>query len=201
MTRNRTSSCLRLVRDVVLYALAFVGFFMIAQQIVHTFRQVHHVHHVHHTHQEHPGYQEILRQCDCGNSTVEAISLGCKYDSLAAAWLPEHCRDAELTAEFETMGPGPNGSWIYWADSNHTQEVSLEEVAAMADDPSARFHMSYDWHVTHCIFYWRKQYRSRFNGNIVEPRDDNEEHILHCGKVITNEVWGTVAGVALNTNT
>ena len=26
-----------------------------------------------------------------------------------------------------------------------------------------------------------------------EPRDDSEEHILHCGKVITNEVWGTVA--------
>jgi hypothetical protein len=171
--------------------------FTIIQQLVQKVRQVHHVHHVHHEHHEH---QTMLMQCDCGHSTAEAISLGCKYDSLAAAWLPEHCRDDELTAEFETKGPGPNGSWIYWADSNHTHELSLGEIAVMADDPSARFHMSYDWHVIHCIFYWRKQYRSRFNGKTVEPRDDSEEHIMHCEKVITNKVWGTVAGVALNTN-
>ena len=183
-----------------------MGLFLIAQHIVYKARQVHGGHHIHHTSQEHRGYhghpeQQFIRNyCDCGTSTVEALSLGCKYDSLAAAWLPEHCRDEELTAEFETMGPGPNGRWIYWADSNHTQEVNLEEIAAMADDPSARFHMSYDWHVTHCIFYWRKQYRSRFNGKTVEPRDDSEEHILHCGKVIASKSWGTVAGVALNTD-
>ena len=213
VTRKRTSSKLRLVKDLFVYALAFVGLFMIAQQIVRKAQHIHHVQHVHHTHHEHseqlqhPELKETHAnepkngQCDCGNSTAEAISLGCKYDSLAAAWLPEHCRDDDLTAEFETVGPGPNGSWIYWADSNHTEVVSVEEIAAMADNSSARFHMSYDWHVYHCIFYWRKQYRSRFNGITVEPRDDSEEHILHCGKVITNKVWGTVAGVALNTDT
>ena len=185
---------------------------MMAQQIVHKTQQVHHIQHVHHTHhehsehlqppalQEHHAHQPIEKNCDCGNSTAEATSLGCKYDSLAAAWLPKHCRDDDLTAEFETKGPGPDGSWIYWADSNHTEVVSLEEIAAMADNSSARFHMSYDWHVYHCIFYWQKQYRSRFNGITVEPRDDSEEHISHCGMVITNKVWGTVAGVALNTD-
>jgi hypothetical protein len=84
--------------------------------------------------------------CDCGSSVAEAISLGCKYDSLAAAWLPGHCRDDELTAEFETKGPGPNGSWIYWADRDHKIEVSLEEIAAMGDDPSQHFRMSWEWH-------------------------------------------------------
>lgn len=134
----------------MLYALAIVGLFLIAQHIAYKARQVHGEHHVHDTSQEHRGHhgyseqQPIRSNCDCGNSTVEALSLGCKYDSLAAAWLPEHCRDEELTVEFETMGPGPNGRWIYWADSDHAQEVNLEEIAAMADDPSARFHMSYD---------------------------------------------------------
>jgi hypothetical protein len=50
--------------------------------------------------------------CDCGDSVAEATSLGCKFDSLSMAWLPEHCRDDELTAEFNTAGNGPNGTWI-----------------------------------------------------------------------------------------
>lgn len=48
--------------------------------------------------------------CYCGTSSAEAKSMGCKYDSLAAAWLPEHCRDDELTAEFDHSGDGPNGT-------------------------------------------------------------------------------------------
>lgn len=56
------------------------------------------------------GRLETEHGCYCGNSTMEAKSMGCKYDSLAAAWLPEHCRDDELTAEFELSGPGENGT-------------------------------------------------------------------------------------------
>lgn len=140
------------------------------------------------------------RSCDCGHSVAEALTLGCKYDSLAAAWLPAHCRDDELTAEFEQAGDGPNGSWTYWADTKHTQVVGLDEIAAMADDPARRFHMSSHWHVVHCIFYWRKEHRARFNGKMVEPRSDNEKHIKHCGKIFLNPTYGTVAGVALNTD-
>lgn len=65
---------------------------------------------------------------------------------------------------------------------------------------SQRFHMSYDWHVVHCVYYWIKQYHTRTNGKIVEPRSDSEGHIRHCGNVIRNKVWGTVAGVVLNTD-
>jgi hypothetical protein len=165
-----------------------------------------HAEHQDHDHKFEPEHDEIhkhqneARSCDCGGSVAEALSLRCKYDSLAAAWLPPHCRDEELTAEFETYGPGPNGNWIYWADTNHTQVLSVPEIAALADDSDARFHMSWEWHVVHCIFYWRKQYRAQFRNIIVEPRDDSEDHIMHCMKVIQNRVWGTVAGVALNTD-
>lgn len=51
--------------------------------------------------------------CSCGKSVAEAIANGCKYDLLASAWLPEQCRDDELTAEFNKAGPGPNGEWTY----------------------------------------------------------------------------------------
>lgn len=145
--------------------------------------------------QQHP-----VASCDCGRNTTEARARGCKYDSLAAAWLPEHCRDDELTAEFEQAGDGPNGTWEYWADTKHTQPMSLEEIAALADTPGSKFHMSNHWHTVHCIFYWRKEYRARFNGKIVEPRSDNEGHIKHCGNIFLKGAYGTIAGVSLNTD-
>lgn len=139
--------------------------------------------------------------CDCGNSTAEARALGCKYDSLAAAWLPAHCRDDELTAEFERSGPGPEGQWTYWRDGGHTDEVGLEEIAQMADDTSARFHMTGHWHVIHCIFYWRKEHRARVGGKmVVEGRSFSEKHSKHCGNIFLDPGRDTIAGVALNTD-
>jgi hypothetical protein len=142
----------------------------------------------------------VTVSCDCGNSTKEAFALGCKYDSLAAAWLPEHCRDDELTKEFERSGPGVNGQWTYWSDKAHTKEISIEEIAMMADDPEQRFYMTGHWHVIHCIFYWRKEHRARFNGKSVEPRSDSEHHIKHCGKIFLDPGVNTRAGVPLNTD-
>ncbi|KAG5979806.1 hypothetical protein E4U55_004743 [Claviceps digitariae] len=138
--------------------------------------------------------------CSCGNSTAQALALNCKYDSLAAAWLPPHCRDDELTAEFERSGPGKNGQWTYWRDQARTQEIRLDELAMMGDDPHFRFYMTGRWHVVHCIFYWRKEHRARFNGKVVEPRSDSEGHIKHCGKVILGPEYETIAGVELNTD-
>lgn len=140
------------------------------------------------------------RSCDCGANIAEALILGCKYDSMAAAWLPEHCRDDDLTAEFERSGTGPNGTWQYWSDTKHSQLMSLEEVAALADQPGGRFHMDNQWHVIHCIFYWMKEHRARFNGKMVEPRSDNEQHIKHCGHIFTHGAYGSIAGVPLNTD-
>ncbi|OJJ42284.1 hypothetical protein ASPZODRAFT_147589 [Penicilliopsis zonata CBS 506.65] len=147
-----------------------------------------------------PNLHPRLEGCQCGNSIAEAMEMGCKYDSLAAAWLPEHCRDDELTAEFERSGDGPNGSWLYYKDTHHTEPMTVEEVAALGDQPEARFHMTGQWHKVHCLFYWRKEHRFRFNGKTVEPRSDTEAHIHHCGQIFMGETYGTVSGVVFNTN-
>lgn len=59
---------------------------------------------------------ENLSSCSCGDSLAEAMALSCRYDTIAAAWLPPHCRDAELMAQFDTSGPGVDGAWTYYAD-------------------------------------------------------------------------------------
>lgn len=129
---------------------------------------------------------------------AEARQRGCKYDSLCAAWLPDHCRDDELTAEFERLGDGPNGTWLYWADAKHTIPLTVEEVAELGDDPGATFHMSGQWHVNHCFMFWRLEHRSRFNGKTIEGRSDTEKHIFHCQEVILHPEVGVVSGVTLD---
>lgn len=124
------------------------------------------------------------------------MKLGCKYDALAAAWLPPHCIDDDFTALFERSGDGPNGTWTYWSDRAHSKEV------AVADDPrNGRFYATYRWHIVHCFFYWRKAVRSQALGITLEDRYNTETHAIHCSKMIdANHTIGAVSGVALNSN-
>jgi hypothetical protein len=187
----RSGSWISILRDVIIHLLAFWGLFSIFFQFART---------RHFQTQDIVPDAELRPGCDCGDSIAEAISLGCKFDSLSMAWLPEHCRDDELTAEFDIAGDGPNGTWLYFADTEHTELVDAAAVAAMGDDPSARVHMDKTWHRVHCVYYWRKLFRTRFNGKIIEPRSDTEGHVKHCGMVFEKPGYGTISGVALNTN-
>lgn len=149
-----------------------------------------------------------IANCDCGESISTAISMGCKYDSLSVAWLPAHCRDDELSREFEQLGPGPNGTWLYWpgSDRQHKQVLNLSEVAALADDEQNNMvRTSADWHFHHCFFYWRKLHRAGLSGKIVEPDYNHEEHIRHCGIVFEERgtkngdtrIWVRIGGSSL----
>ena len=58
-----------------------------------------------------------------------------------------------------------------------------------------------EWHVVHCIFYWRKQIRARHTGVTVEPRYNSEGHTHHCGAVFRERGDpGVMAGVALKSD-
>ncbi|KAG5980404.1 hypothetical protein E4U55_004071 [Claviceps digitariae] len=118
--------------------------------------------------------------CDCGTTINEAVKLGCKFDTLSASWLPLRCRDDELTAEFDRSGP--DGQWTYWADREQTRSLTIEQVGALAVNPSqqAQVWTTFGWHVTHCSFYWRKEHRMRMRGLQVEGRYNKESHIKHC---------------------
>ncbi|TVY73583.1 hypothetical protein LSUE1_G010032 [Lachnellula suecica] len=168
-------------------ALALYGLFTLLISLTHFHKPSHH-------HDPSP----VRRSCSCGTSIAEALSMGCTYDSLSPAFLPPHCRDASLTAEFETLGDGPNGTWLYYADRNHTQLLSTWEVMSMAENPGARFHVSWRWHVVHCYMYWIKMYRAQRGGAQVEGRYDGEAHVRHCAGVFGRDGWGTASGVVLD---
>jgi hypothetical protein len=143
-----------------------------------------------------PLYEQLSRPapiiCNCGNSTAEAISRGCKFDSLATSWLPLVCRDDALTEEFDRSGPGPDGEWIYYLNQNLSEPIRLHQVAMLADAPimdDRQFWMTSEWHTAHCLFYWRKSLRStkRMNSGGRSPGADKIEetfsdviHVDHC---------------------
>lgn len=136
---------------------------------------------VHHTNTAAPAIPKRV-SCSCGKSLAEAIEMGCKYDTLAACWLPDVCRDDELSAEFDKSGTNPNGSWTYYADKNRTRELTLEEVS-MLPGTTGCFWASQRWHVLHCSFYWRKLWRQRETGVKMEEHYDSIGHIAHCEKL------------------
>ncbi|OOF98774.1 hypothetical protein ASPCADRAFT_512947 [Aspergillus carbonarius ITEM 5010] len=78
-----------------------------------------------------------LNICDCGTTINEALLLNCVYDSLATAWLPPHCRDAELTALFDKAGPEPNGEWSYYLDEDGTIPLTKDEIALLGETGGA----------------------------------------------------------------
>lgn len=103
-------------------------------------------------------------KCYCGTSTAQAKELGCKFDPMAPAWLPAKCRHQELTDAFERAGSlhELEGRWRNFADQNMTREVSMAQVAAMADTGDL-FYTSYNWHVMHCMFVSRSLLYSLVN--------------------------------------
>lgn len=118
------------------------------------------------------------RTCNCGSSVAEARLLGCRYDSIMTAWLPDHCRDDELIERFDHAGPD-GSEWEYWSDLDKTRRLSMDEVAALPDVDGA-FYVSHLWHVRHCHYAWLKLWRSRWTRVQMSLREDTESHILHC---------------------
>lgn len=123
-----------------------------------------------------------LTNCECGPSMQEAVARKCIYDSLSAAWLPPHCRDDELVAEFDQAGPGLNGSWPYFLDRNGSILIKKEDIARQG--VHGVFWASHDWHAAHCLFSWQKYVRLAKTGSVMEARFATEEHSKHCSRLI-----------------
>lgn len=86
------------------------------------------------------------KSCRCGANLQEAIDNGCVYDSLALAWLPAHCRDDELLAEWETAGSGSGGQWEYFRSQNRDDPMNVTEVS-MLGGTTTMFYTTLEWHV------------------------------------------------------
>ncbi|KAH7336729.1 hypothetical protein BKA65DRAFT_402443 [Rhexocercosporidium sp. MPI-PUGE-AT-0058] len=126
--------------------------------------------------------------CWCGNTVAEAVSLGCHYDDVAGDWLPDKCIDHELLAEFAKAGPLPGGGWQYYKDIKGTQKIDTSNMSAYTISAGSYF-ATRRWHASHCLYTWRKQFRSsRLGKSIIEPYDDTEDHVIHCTRILLDQL-------------
>ncbi|GKZ36053.1 hypothetical protein AbraIFM66950_006928 [Aspergillus brasiliensis] len=192
------------ISTVILLLLATLGVIDLCYRAYSGFHTTSHIH-LHPNTPPKPGIS-----CNCGDTLAEALSNNCKYDSLAAAWLPPACRNDDLTSAFEQAGSNPDGSWPYFADLSMTRPLSLEEVSMLPDTRTGGgevgnvFYTTRRWHLVHCIYYWKKLFLAQELGTIIERRYDSVGHIEHCQMAILSggdlDEVTTGAGVALHSD-
>lgn len=126
---------------------------------------------------------------NCGNSTEQALALGCYFDLLSVSFVPWQCADRELEAQFLAEGP-----WKYWADRHQTQELKQDELWKRPTMPNDSFHVTMHWHRLHCLYQWRKMHRALESGRRMDTSYKFYGHTLHCGAVFSDTRPGNATG-------
>ncbi|PMD48878.1 hypothetical protein L207DRAFT_575527 [Hyaloscypha variabilis F] len=118
--------------------------------------------------------QPPLRE-DCGSSREEAISRGCTFDPLTAAWLPASC-SRKWTDEFvSTIGMG------YYTERHGKQAIDYAEMPFNSTYYTNRVH-----HVAHCIFLLLRLGDMRRDVRL-DHMTLNPKHQRHCIDLILVE--------------
>lgn len=129
------------------------------------------------------------------------MAMGCHYDHIAVDWLPDSCIDQELVGEFDVSGPGADGSWPYFEmaeDNTGFVPINHTDIDAFAKTGRGYF-ATREWHIIHCIFTWRKQFRGRYDDRHIETWNSKEEHIVHCSDYIMETVRQGLGKDVVNT--
>ena len=121
---------------------------------------------------------------DCGNSVEDAKARNCRYSIILHSWLPQSClTEADHEDEKEMY---KDRNWSYTSPSG--QNLTMEEFGA---GDYTYFLTSFDWHVTHCMYVWRRLHRI-----LLDPTQEldsytaNYHHTNHCVKMIGGDSEG-----------
>lgn len=113
----------------------------------------------------------------CGNSTAEALALGCSFDQLLWAWLPPSCphyaNDEFLAA----------GDWKYYVDP-HGREEAVGENWAHALDNHKDLWGERREHLTHCVYLFLSLGQVIRDGTGYSNRLVAYEHLEHCTRIV-----------------
>ncbi|KAH7552848.1 hypothetical protein BM1_08799 [Bipolaris maydis] len=129
----------------------------------------------------------------CGGTQAEALSRGCLYDHIENRFTRPDCVNPLLNDEFSKLGPGKNGSWVYQVDVHGNGTLTSMETAEMLRSvrPGLRVWQTGRQHTLHCLFVWRRNALSHFDGTIITmDRKELFEHDAHCARMITNRLAG-----------
>ncbi|WYZ43659.1 hypothetical protein EsH8_VII_000095 [Colletotrichum jinshuiense] len=137
---------------------------------------------------------------ECGKTLEEAESKGCVWDELEFRFTHPECTNPEVQQDFLKSGPGPDGLWLYAIDVDWTHGaeshgninngtmhiIDSKELVKLVKPGLAVWHSNL-WHISHCLWYWKKVSLSRFDGTLMPmSRVEESEHSYHCTRMIIN---------------
>lgn len=124
-------------------------------------------------------YEEVdNRVYECGDTVSEAIRLGCEFDPVSFAWLPERCLDRELAAQLTSQT-----NWTLHADPDGKLPKS---DMAFASNESATY-ISNSNHILHCLYSWRRLHRMILSGKPYHS-GLSYGHTVHCTETVLDAV-------------
>lgn len=114
---------------------------------------------------------------DCGNSAADAQALGCRYSIVLHAWLPADCLTDDDLADESLMYRGRD--WPFETDGGN---LTVDELRG------GRYHhfsTTFDWHVTHCMYVWKRMHRAMLDATLkLDSYTANFHHTAHCVEMI-----------------
>ncbi|WQF85305.1 hypothetical protein CDEST_10319 [Colletotrichum destructivum] len=122
------------------------------------------------------------RQLTCGNSTEEAVALGCKFDASLGGWLAAPCYDQAWVDDYLSDGSG-----TAYADKNLTQRMTHSEVLERGV-----YWSSFRDHINHCVAGWRRQSQAFFEDRpALDSSIISVTHVSHCAQLLMDAALGT----------
>ena len=126
---------------------------------------------------QHSQPRDISRE-SCGNSSHEALSLGCSFDVMTFAWLPDRCFDKELVDDFLALK-----DWNWYLDARGQRIADSASVIAGDYD---MVYVKNEYHMYHCTFLWRKMHRATLAGKVLDGYIGDMHHTAHCETHLLN---------------
>lgn len=115
---------------------------------------------------------------DCGNSPEDAKERRCQYSIVLHSWLPKGCLTEADEQDAKDMYKDRN--WPY--ETAAGQNLTMEELGA---GDYGHFTTTFDWHVTHCMYVWKRLHRIMLDpSQELDSYTANYHHTSHCVKMI-----------------
>jgi len=126
---------------------------------------------------------------DCGDSPAQARERGCIFDTISFTWDLPTCFDAELVDEYRQQY-----GFRYYEDRGGIVEVPYETVTLGEKD----LHGSWEQHLIHCLYVWRK-FHNAWNRKLpVDSYISNINHTDHCGQQWIEQLYNPLNMSAVN---
>ncbi|KAF2451772.1 hypothetical protein P171DRAFT_426231 [Karstenula rhodostoma CBS 690.94] len=119
---------------------------------------------------------------NCGTSIEEARALGCQFDVMSFTWSHPSCFDRPLMDDFLALK-----NWTWWLRNSTSPDSSGDTPLSIEDITTGQYtelHVTWDYHLHHCTYMWRKMHRAILNNKPLDGYIGNWAHTTHCESML-----------------